>query len=485
LSTLKDRAIKGVFWGLIERFGNQGIQFVIGLVLARLLLPEDYGLLGMILVFISLAQVFVEGGFPSALIRKQKINDTEYSTVFWFNLMAAVLCYIVLFLTSPYIANFFEEPKLIALTQIVGLNIIINSFGIIQRTILTKNLNFKSQAIINLSSILISGLIGVYCAFNEYGVWSLVIQNLSRNLLMTSAFWISSTWRPSVIFSKLAFKELFGFGSKLLFSSLINAVSENLFSIIIGKLYNAKSLGFYTRANQFQKLPVSSIYGAISAVSFPILSELQNDQQRLKEGYRSMIKLVAFTLFPIMTILGVVSEPLIHIVLTDKWLPSVPILQILCIVGAFYPLHAINLDILKIKGRSDLFFKLEILKQLLNVIMIVFCFKWGVIGLVWGSVLLNFICFYLNAFFSKLLVNYSFINQLYDLVPFVAISTTMLVCLFGLNTIIKRPILQLVISPIVGLTLYSILAYVFKLSELNKLVGIFLNIVSKKKAAVE
>ena len=273
MTTLKDKAIKGVFWGLIERFGNQGIQFIIGLILARLLLPEDYGLIGMILVFISFAQVFIEGGFPTALVRKMDVSKEDYSTVFWFNLIIALFSYILLYFSSPFIAAFFNEPKLVLLTRIVGLNIIVNSFGIIQKTILAKSLNFKSQATINLSSILISGLVGVYFAYNDYGVWALVIQNLSRNLLMSIGYWFNSTWRPLIIFSKESFKALFSFGSKILISSLINAISENLYSIIIGKLYNAKNLGYYTRANQFQKLPVSSIYGAISAVSFPVLSE--------------------------------------------------------------------------------------------------------------------------------------------------------------------------------------------------------------------
>ncbi len=481
MSSLKDKAIKGVFWSSIERFGNQGIQFGIGLILARLLLPEDYGLLGMILVFISLAQVFVEGGFPAALIRKNDPNDEDYSTVFWFNLMVALFCYTLLFLLAPFIADFFDEQKLINLTRIVALNIIINSFGIIQKTILTKDLNFKSQATINLSSILLSGLIGVYCAYNGYGVWALVIQNISRNIFMSFAFWFSTNWRPKLIFSKIAFKELFSFGSNLLFSALINAVSENLFSIIIGKLYNAKSLGYYTRANQFQKLPVSSIYGAISVVSYPVLSELQSNEDQLREGYKSMIKLIAFTLFPIMIILIAIAEPMIHLILTDKWLPSVPILQILCIVGAFYPLHAINLDILKIKGRSDLFFKLEVIKQVLNVSMILICYKWGVIGLVWGSVVLNFVCYYINSFFSKILVNYSFFSQIKDLFPFAFIATITLILLLLIKTILINLFIQLLCLPLIGAFIYFSTAYILKFKELRQFKEIFSRLFQKRK----
>lgn len=481
MTTLKDKAIKGVFWGLIERFGNQGIQFIIGLILARLLLPEDYGLIGMILVFISFAQVFIEGGFPTALVRKMDVSKEDYSTVFWFNLIIALFSYILLYFSSPFIAAFFNEPKLVLLTRIVGLNIIVNSFGIIQKTILAKSLNFKSQATINLSSILISGLVGVYFAYNDYGVWALVIQNLSRNLLMSIGYWFNSTWRPLIIFSKESFKALFSFGSKILISSLINAISENLYSIIIGKLYNAKNLGYYTRANQFQKLPVSSIYGAISAVSFPVLSELQNDPHQLKEGYRSMIRLVAFVLFPIMTILGAIAYPMIQIILTEKWLPSAPILQILCIIGAFYPLHAINLDILKVKGRSDLFLKLEIIKQILNIVMIISCYRWGVVGLVWGSVVLNFVCFYLNSFFSKTLINYSFLNQLKDLFPFVVLSGCTLTLIFGIELIIQTPIHRLILSPCIGIITYLVIAQLFNIKEFSKIKDIIQSLFLRKK----
>lgn len=469
-------------WSAIERFGNQGIQFFIGLILARLLMPEDYGLIGMLLVFISIAQVFVEGGFSSALIRKRDASNLDYSTVFWFNLFVSISCYVLLFFLAPFIADFYEEPKLMLLARVVGLNIVINSLGIIQKTILIKDLNFKAQARINLISIMVSGLIGVYCAYTGYGVWALVIQNLSRNLFMNLALWLSGNWRPEKVFSRLAFKELFGFGSKLMFALVLNTISEQLYTIVIGKLYNAKSLGFYTRANQFQKLPVSSIYGATGAVCYPVLAELQHDPVKLKDGYRSMIKLIAFILFPVMAILGAVSEPMIRVILTDKWLPTVPILQILCIVGAFYPLHAINLDILKIKGRTDILLKMQIIKQLIYVVMIVICYRWGIIVLVWGEVLINFIAYYINAFFSKKLLGYSFLDQLNDLVIYVVFSLLTVTFLLVINHFMKNHLLQLIVSPVLGILLYSSLSYLFKIRELFIIKNIGVGLLNKKKA---
>lgn len=458
-----------MFWSVTERFGNQGIQFLIGLMLARLLLPEDYGLLGMLLVFISLAQVFVDGGFSAALIRRKEVSDEDYSTVFWFNLGVAVVCYLIIFTASPFIADFYDEPLLAPLAKVVALNIIINAFGIIQKTLLTKKLDFKTQARINIMSIIISGVIGIVAAWRGYGVWALVIQNISKNLLVNAGFWLQSSWRPARVFSQTAFHELFGFGSKLLLSSLINAVSENLYAIIIGKLYNAKSLGFYTRANQFQKLPVSSIYGAIGVVSYPVLAELKDEPAKLREAYRSMIRMVAWCLFPVMVILGAVAEPMVKIVLTDKWLPCVPLLQILCIVGAFYPLHAINLDVLKVKGRSDLFLKLEVIKQFLNVLMIVICFRWGVYGLVWGSVALNVVCYYINTFYSKKMIGYGMRDQLKDLLSLALLSGLTLALLVGILYLVPSAGLRFILIPVAGIVAYIGFSYLLNIEELAKI----------------
>lgn len=458
-----------MFWSVTERFGNQGIQFVIGLMLARLLMPEDYGLLGMLLVFISIAQVFVDGGFSAALIRRKDVSDQDYSTVFWFNLGVALICYLIIFTASPFIAGFYDEPLLAALAKVVGLNIIINAFGMIQKTLLTKKLDFKTQARINITSIIISGIIGIIAAWRGYGVWALVIQNISKNLFVNAGFWLQSSWRPKRVFSQSAFHELFGFGSKLLLSSLINAVSENLYAIIIGKLYNAKSLGFYTRANQFQKLPVSSIYGAIGVVSYPVLAELKDEPVKLREAYRSMIRMVAWCLFPVMVILGAVAEPMVKIVLTDKWLPCVPLLQILCIVGAFYPLHAINLDMLKVKGRSDLFLKLEVVKQLLNIVMIIVCFRWGVYGLVWGAVGLNVVCYYINAFYSKKMIGYGMRDQLKDLFVLALVSGLTLAVLVGILYLVPSAGLRFILIPVTGVVAYIGFSYLLNIEELAKI----------------
>ncbi|MFN7912497.1 MAG: lipopolysaccharide biosynthesis protein [Bacteroidota bacterium] len=479
MNNLKDKAVSGVFWSLLERSGNQLIQFVIGLILARLLMPKDYGLIGMILIFISFAQVIVDGGFASALIRKKNPSFADYSTVFWFNILVAILCYIALFFSAPSIAKFFNEPKLISITRIVALTIVINSLGIIQKTILTKDLDFKSQAKINLTSILLSGVIGIYCAYNSNGVWALVIQNLCKNIFLSIGFWTHSKWQPQILFSKISFKELFGFGSNLTLALLLNAISENLYGIIIGKYFNAISLGYYHRANQFQKLPVISIYGAIGAVSYPLLAEMQTNSQNVKDGYRLLIKLTAFVLFPIMAILAATASPMIIVLLTEKWQPVIPLLQLLCIAGALYPLHAINIDVLKVKGRTDLIFKLQIIKQILEILMIFFCFRWGIYGLVIGEIVLNIIALYINAYYSSILINYNFIDQIKDVMNFAIISVLIALFIIGLSYIITNLYVKFLLIPVLGGIIYIIISKLLKVKEYYILSEIFSKLLFK------
>jgi teichuronic acid exporter len=479
LSSLKDKAVKGVIWSAAERFGNQFMQFFIGLLLARLLLPQDYGLVGMLLVFISIAQVFVDGGFSSALIQKNEPSEEDYSTVFWFNLVTAVFFYLAIFFCSPLIAQFYDEPMLAPLAKIVGLNIIINAFGIIQKTKLTKGLDFKTQAKINISSIVIGGIIGVIAAWQGYGVWALVIQNLFRSGLMNLIFWVQSSWRPKRIFSKTSFKALFGFGSKLLAASIFNTISENVISLIIGKFYDTKSLGYYTRALQFQKFPINML-GAISTVSLPMLSKIKEDNYKLKEYYESMVKLIAFTIFPILAIIGLVAEPLINLTLTEKWLPTAPILKILCAIGAFYPMHVINLDLIKIKGRSDLFLKVGIIVQILTLLSILLSYRFGIIGMMWGLLILDVICFYIHTIYTKIIINYGFVKQIKDMLKYIIMTASMSIILVFIRSFLSSDVKILIILPAVGVLYYLLVAYFIKLAELRKLQSIFTKLIFPK-----
>jgi teichuronic acid exporter len=479
VNDLKSKTIDGVLWGVLEKFGNQIIQFVIGLALARLLLPEDYGLIGMTMIFIAFSQAFIEGGFTTALIRKKDASNGDFSTVFWFNLFVSVFFYVAIYVSAPLISKFYNEPKLLLITRLIGLNLILNAVGIVQRTILIKRFDFKAQAKIHLTSILLSGLVGIAAAKNGYGVWALVASNILKNLLMVVFYWLNTSWKPSFEFSTSLFKSLFKFSSRLMISSILNNISENLYSLVIGKLFSSKSLGFFTRAQQFQQLPVSGVYGAINSVCLPLFSQVQDDHIKLREYYSKVIKLTSFVIFPVMGIIAVLSDDIIVTLLTEKWLPSSPLIKILCIIGAFYPIHAINLDILKVKGRSDLFLKLEVIKQALNFFMIWICYRYDVIGLAWGMVCLNILCLYLNTYFSKALINYSFFNQMRDMSLFGISTVIMLFLLQLLKSTISSPTISTMLIPLFGLVTYAFVSYILKIPEFNTVIEIAKSLKSK------
>ena len=308
--SLKKRAVNGVAWSAVERFSVQGLQFIMGLVLARLLLPSDYGLVGMLAIFLAISQTLVDSGFSSALIQKKNRNETDYSTAFFFNIGVGLFFYLILFFTAPLIADFYKISELSSLTKVIGINVFITSLAIVQRAKLTIKLDFKTQAKASLASIFIGGCVGIAMAYKGYGVWALVVQSLLRNGLNTLFLWLLSKWTPKVVFSKASFKELFSFGSKLLGAGLLDTIYRNIYLIIIGKIFSARELGFYTRAKQFQQLPSENITGIIQRVTFPVLSSIQDDDEKLLKAYRTFIKLSVFVVFPLMIGLAIVAEPL-------------------------------------------------------------------------------------------------------------------------------------------------------------------------------
>jgi len=480
LSTLKNQTIKGLFWSSVERFSVQGVQFLIGIVLARILLPSDYGLIGMIAIFLSLSQALIDSGFSQALIQKKETSEKDYNTVFHFNFIIAVVVYGLLFILAEPIAVFYKEPVLVNLVRVIGLNIIFSSLSIVQIAKLSKSLDFKLQTKATLTSVIISGGVGIYLAFSNWGVWALVVQGLLRSSINTVLLFILTRWRPKFIFSKESFKTLFSFGSKLLLSGLLNAIFNNIYLIIIGKFYNVKELGYYTRANQFQQLPSETITVILQRVTFPVLSSIQNEQKKLENYYKKFIRFSAFIIFPIMIGLVVIASPLIKVVLTDKWVSAVPFLQLLCFVGILYPIQVINLNVLKVKGRSDLFLKLEIYKKILILLAIVTTFSFGIKALIIGQIICSFISLYINTYYTKKLINYSFFNQIKDLLPILLASIFMGIIIFGLIFYIHSNSLKLISSLLVGPISYYLISYLFKFEEINELNKLF----TKKKLKI-
>jgi O-antigen/teichoic acid export membrane protein len=469
LSILKKQIIKGVMWSSIERFSVQGVQFVLGIILARILYPSDYGLIGMIAIFMSISMSLIDSGFSQALIQKKNATEKDYNTAFYFNIITAFLVYVILFFTAKPIAVFYGEPILESLTKVVGLNIIFSSLSIVQIAKLSKSLNFKLQTKASLISVIISGSIGIYLAYIDWGVWALCIQIVVKSGLNTIMLFVLSFWRPKIMFSKKSFNSLFSFGSKLLLSGLLNAVFDNIYLIVIGKFYNITELGYYTRANQLQLLPSETITVILQRVTFPVLSSIQDQKKKLEHYYIKFIRFAAFIIFPLMIGLAVIASPLIILVLTEKWKAAATFLQLLCFVGILYPIHAINLNILKVKGRSDLFLKLEVYKKILTTLTVLITFSFGVKALIIGQIVCSVFFLFLNTFYSKKLIDYSLFNQIKDILPILFVSALMGFIVFVSIYYIQSNLLKLSTALFLGPLSYYVLSYLFKFDEINEL----------------
>lgn len=416
-SKLKRSTVNGLFWSLFDNLLNQGVQFLIGILLARLLSPREFGLIGMMTIFVSISQLFIDSGFSNALIRKKDCTIEDYSTTFYFNIAVALIFYIIIFFSSEPISIFFNEPDLKHLLRVLGLGLILNAFSLIQRTILSKKIDFKLQTKVSFIASLASGVIAVLMALTGYGVWSLIALTLVRYFTSSVLLWVYTKWYPILVFSKDSFTEMFSFGSKLLLSSLLDTGYRNISTIIIGKFFKAEQLGFYTTADQFQTLPSQNLQSIISRVSYPVLSKISEDKIRLRSAYVRLIKSTMLISFFMMICLAASAKPLIIILLGEKWIQSAEYLQLLCFVGAMYPLHALNLNILQVSGRSDLFLKLEFIKKGLGIPVIIAGIFLGIKVMIIGMILNSIVSLYINSFWSGKMIDYSFSEQLKDIFP--------------------------------------------------------------------
>jgi O-antigen/teichoic acid export membrane protein len=415
--SLQEKTFKGIIWSFVDNFASQGVEFIVGIILARILTPHEFGLIGMLTVFIAISQTFIDSGFTNALIRKNNCTQKDYSTVFFFNISVSLFLYFILFASSESIGSFFKEPQLGILLKVLGLCLVFGSISMIQKTILTKEINFKQQTKISLFSSVTSGIIGILMALNGYGVWSLVGKALISLILSSILFWISSKWRPSFIFSKSSFKELFGFGSKLLISGLIDTVYNNIYYLIIGKYFSTKELGLYTRADQFKNIFSQNITSVIQRVSFPTLSLIKEDSGRLMESYQKLLRSTMFITFSLMFSMAAMSKSMIFTLVGEKWLPAAPYLELLCFVGIFYPLNSLNLNILNVKGRSDLFLRLEIIKKIIFIPVIVIGAFFGIKALILGMIFNSLLAYFINSYYSGRLIGYPVFRQINDIKP--------------------------------------------------------------------
>lgn len=422
-----------MFWRMLERLGTQGMGFVVSIVLARLLQPKDFGTITLITVFIALAGVFVSGGFGSALVQKKEVNEQDYNSVFYLSLAVAVLLYGVLFVSSPWIAGFYKEPVLVGVLRLLSLTVIVGAVNSIQNVVLTREMKFELSFKVSMISTVCSGVVGVGMAYGGYGVWALVGSALTAQVASTVVLWIIVDWRPRVMFSLAAIHQMFGFSSKLLVSGLLDTLFNNLYNLIIGKLFNPVVLGFYSRGQSIPNVVMSSVQGTISGVIFPALSSCQHDKVRVKEIVRRMIKSTCFLVFPLMFGLAAVAKPLVLILLTDKWLPCVPFLQLSCISFAFWPVHVANLQAIMALGRSDIFLTLEVIKKSLVVIIIISTFKFGIMAMVIGQVIGSFFSLLINTWPNRKLLNYPFQQQAVDILPAFLLAAGMGALVWGVK----------------------------------------------------
>lgn len=421
---LKQKTIKGVGWSALDNVSGYAITFVVGIILARLLSPEDYGLLGLIGIFTAICNCFISAGFGSALIRKKDATEDDYSTVFICNLSMALLLYGILFVCAPLIANFFERQELIVLTRVSSLSLVIGSLAFVQRTRLTKRIDFKTQTKITIIAAVVRSVVGITTAFIGWGVWALVAQDLTASVISTILLWHYNKWIPYLRFSSKCFHELFGYSSKLLVSGLIDTIWKELYQVVIGKCYTPATLGQYTRATMFSGLFSINLTRIIQRVSFPVLSEIQDNPSHLKDGYRRIIRTTMLIAFACMLMLAAIAKPMILVLIGEKWLQASTFLQIVCFGSMLYPLHAINLNILQVKGRSDLFLKLEIIKKCIAIGPILLGVFISIYWMLIGSIFTGFISYYLNAYYSGPLLNYSIRAQIRDILPSFFISLT-------------------------------------------------------------
>ena len=419
---LKQKTIVGLSWSFLDNFVAQGISFVVGIVLARLLSPSEFGILGIITFFIAISISLVDSGFGSALIRKKDCTPTDCSTVFYFNIVVSLFLYGLLFFLSPFAESFFNEPGLTEILRVAGVILLINAAGAIQHTLMVKNIDFKTKTKISVTSDTLAGAIAIIMAYNGFGVWSLVWRSVLGHSFSTVMLWVLNDWRPMRVFSVKSFRELFGFGYKLALSGLIDTSYRNIYYPIIQKVFSSATLGFYTMAEKYANLFSATLTSNIQRVSFPVLSTVQDNTQKLRWGYYKILRSTMMITFALMLGLAAVAKPLIVILIGENWLPCVPYLQLMCLSAMLYPLQAMNLNIITISGRSDLILKLEIVKKTINIPLIFVGIYLGVEALLIGAFIISIIAYFLNSYYSAKIMDYSSKNQLLDILPLLAVS---------------------------------------------------------------
>lgn len=475
MSSVASKSIHGIIWSAIERFSLQGTHFIIGVILARLLSPSDFGMIGMLSIFLSVSQTFIDCGFSNALIRQKETSVEDYGTAFIINFAISLLAFVVLFFAAPFVASFYKMPDLLPVMRVVSVTLITNALFTVHKVKLTRNVDFKMQSKASFCSALISGIFGIALAYNGFGVWSLVYQTVCNSVLNLVLMTALLKWFPKPVFSRDSFHSLFGFGSKLLVASIISSIYSNLYNIVIGKQFSASNLGYYTRADQLGNFPSQNVAGILSRVSYPILSQLQDDAERLRGIYIKYLQIACFVVFPLMMGLAALAKPLIMLMLGEKWLPSVLLLQILCFGLMLDPICNINLNLLYVKGRSDLVLKLEIIKKTIAVAILIASLPFGLIGLCIGRACYGVVATLLNMTYTRRFIDLSMWGQAKLIMPSLLLSLFMATGSFEITLLNLNNGLQLALGTFTGLVLYIGVAYFFKMKAMSLILKMMKN----------
>lgn len=466
---MDNSAKSGMLWSFMIQGGTQIINFVVTIILARLLLPEQFGLIGMIAVFIAISRALIDGGFVSSLIRTKDADNLDYSTVFFVNLGSAVILYGLLFFSAPFIAAFYEQDILVNLIRVISLVLIINAFSLVQSTKLNKELQFKTQFKLQIPSLVISAMVSIWMAYHDYGVWSLVAKDLIYAIVASIQLWWYAKWVPNFVFDKEKFKYHFNFGYKLSLTAIINATFDNLYNVVIGKYFSAVQLGYFTRARSLEQLPSGFFYNAFNRVFYPLLAKVSDNDEQLKNTYSKLMQIVVFVVTPILVYLGIIATPFFRWLLTEKWLPAVPYFQLLLISGIFYPIHKYNLNICNLKGRSDMVLKLSMLHNILLFLGAFSAIWFGIDGLLYSLIIVNIVITLINALASGRLIGYNLKQQVHDLLPILLLNLVLGVLFYWIqvNWMNKLDdIWNLLLNLLIFFIMYASIAMVLKMEVL-------------------
>ena len=471
-TNLKQQTKKGLYWSFFNQFATNGMQFCVGIVMARLLSPSDYGITALPAVFMAIANILQNGGLSDALVRKTDLREEDLSTSFYYSISMGILMYFSLFSTAPLIADFYDTPILIPLLRVTALGFLWGPLNTSQNVILSRRLDFKTPTKISLFSRIISAGVGIGMAYAGYGLWALVISGLLASLITVFLSWLAVRWIPRTGWSKASFKYLWGYGNKIMMSYGLNTLYENITPIFVAKYYSPADLGVYNRAQGYAALPSQQINGVIQRVTFPVLSKMQDDDEFLARNYRRMLRVSAFIVFPIMMMLSALARPFVILLITEKWESCIILLQIICFSMMWYPVHAINLNLLQVKGRSDYFLKLEIIKKIIGVSMLCITVPIGIVAMCYGSICTSIICLGVNTHYTWKLIGYGFKRQMREMLPTLLHALVMGAIAWTAVQLLPTIESQLIGGILSGATYYIIGAWLLKFKELQEVVSL-------------